>query len=42
MQKLARQAEFTLVEEQQLRLALKGAGYHGSLNLTLTKRAVWE
>ncbi len=34
-QKLASQSEFTLVDPQQLNLALKGAGYNGSLNMTL-------
>jgi TonB family protein len=35
LQQLARQSEFTLVNPQQLNLAVKGAGYRGSLNLTL-------
>ena len=34
-QKLASQSEFTLVDPQQLSLSLTGAGYHGSLNMTL-------
>ncbi len=35
LRKVVSQSEFTLVDADQLRIALKGAGYSGSLNLTL-------
>lgn len=35
LRKLVQQSAFTLVEPQQLSLALKGSGYHDSLNMTL-------
>ncbi|HEX4946543.1 MAG TPA: energy transducer TonB [Blastocatellia bacterium] len=35
LRKLVRQSEFALVEAEQMGVALKGAGYQGSLNLSL-------
>ncbi len=35
LRQVVRQSEFTLVDPDQMNIALKGAGYSGSLNLTL-------